>query len=139
MPKSEPLTNARPGERPRIPRRFQFSLFWLMVTVTAVAVILGLGSTLGSFFGELLYLAVCCVVPTPLVICVVFARGFTRAFAIGALVPWVMLFLWTTGRGSLLVLAVTLVLSIVCGVIAAGTWRWIRRHEGAKTTHFDEP
>ena len=136
MPKSEPLADAHPSERTRVPRRFQFSLFWLMVTVTVVAVVLGLGSTLGSFFSELLYLAVCCVVPTPLIICVVFARGYTRAFAIGALVPWVMLFPWTTGRGSFLILTVTLILSAICGILAAGTWRWIRRNEGGQNYPF---
>lgn len=136
MPQLEPPADSRATERPSVPRRFQFSLFWLMATVTIVAVVLGLGSTLSSFLGELLYLAVCCVVPTPLIICVVFARGFTRAFAIGALVPWVILFPWASGRGSFLTLTVTLVLSVVCGVIAVGTWRWIRRNEGGQNYPF---
>ena len=101
-----------------------------MVTVTIVAVVLGLGSSLGSFFSEVLYLAICCVVPTPLVICVVFGRGYVRAFAIGALIPWIVLLPLGSRSVSLFIVALALVLSATCGMIAAGTWRWIRRLDG---------
>jgi hypothetical protein len=103
-----------------------------MIAITAVAVVLGLGASLGSFFGTLSYLAflvVSCVVPTPLVICTVFARGYLRAFSIGALIPWILVFPWELHRGSLIALVLTLILSAVCGFLAAATWRWIGSDE----------
>jgi hypothetical protein len=127
MPKPEPTSNSR-SSRPLVSLpRFQFSLFWLMIVVTLVAVILGLGWSLGSLFLDVIFLAVCCVVPTPLVICVVFGRGYLRAFAIGALIPWIILIPWGSRSATLIILALTVVLSGTCGLIAAGTWRWIRQ------------
>ena len=130
MPKPQLADDPRPAQTLSTPRRFQFSLFWLMVTITIVAVLLGLGSSLGSFFSEVLYLAICCIVPTPLVICVVFGRGYVRAFAIGALIPWIVLLPLGSRSVSLFIVALALVLSATCGTIAAGTWRWIRRLDG---------
>lgn len=127
MPELEPPTDFRSGENARGSRKFQFSLLWLLVTVTIVAIVLGLGASLGEFLSDVLYLSVCCVVPTPLIICVVFANGHTRAFAIGALVPWLMVLPWSPDRASVLFLILTLILSAVCGVLAVAAWRWIRR------------
>jgi hypothetical protein len=127
MPKSQSADDPSPAQPFSVPRRFRFSLFWLMATVTIVAVLLGLGSSLGSFFSEVLYLAICCIVPTPFVICVVFGRGYVRAFAIGALMPWIVLLPLGSRSVSLFIVALALVLSATCGMIAAVTWRWIRR------------
>jgi hypothetical protein len=129
MPAVEPYSVPGPEPRPVVRRRFQFSLFWLMVVVTIVAVIFGLGSSLGSLFSFLLFFTVRCIVPTPLVICVIFGRGYARAFSIGALMPWVTVLPWHSDNATLFTLAVTLIFSVICGVIAAGTWRWIRPND----------
>ena len=90
MPKSEPL-HRHATSRPLLSLpRFQFSLAWLLIVVTIVAVAAGLGDRRSARLRRrslLLYLIVCCVVPTPLVICAIFGRGDVQAFAIGALDP----------------------------------------------------
>lgn len=108
--------------------KFQFSLAWLMIAVTCVALVLAVAHILGSVIGALLFATVCCVLPTPLVICAIFARGDLQAFAIGALVPWVTLFAWLPSQSFLSMALWLLILPIVCGVIGAFTRRWIRRH-----------
>jgi hypothetical protein len=132
MPKLEPPADTR-SSRPLLSLpRFQFSLAWLMIVVTIVAVILGLGASLGSVFGVavyVMYLIVRCVVPTPLVICAIFGRGHVRAFAIGALMPWVMVIPWESNQGSLIALVISLICSAACGFLAVATWRWLRRFE----------
>lgn len=130
MPKSEPLPDhysARPA--PARPR-FQFSLFWLMVAVTVVAVVLGLGASLGPVFGIVWYAAlflVRCAIPTPLLICAIYGRGSIRAFAIGALVPWVVGFISEGQQLSVLMLLLTVCYSLACGFLAVATWRWVRQ------------
>jgi hypothetical protein len=129
MPKLELPPDTRAAPPPKVRRRFQFSLYWLMVVVTTVAVVFGLGASLGSFLSTVLYLVLLCVVPTPLVICAIFGRGYLRAFAIGAIVPWVMIFRFETERVTLVLFAASLLFSTVCGAIGVVTWRWIRRME----------
>ncbi len=130
MAKSDPSIETRRARSLLSLPRFQFSLAWLMIAVTIVAVILGLGASLGSVFGVafyVFYLLVRCVVPTPLVICAIFGRGLLRAFAIGALVPWVMIIPGEANPGSLISLIMVLICSAACGFLAAATWRWVRR------------
>src|SRR5262245_51075960 len=111
MPNSGPLPD-HIATRPRPNRfKFQFSLFWLMVVVTVVAVVLGLVGSFGPVFGIVWYATlylVRCLILTPMLICAIFGRGHIRAFAVGALVPWVMSFPWETQQVSTLVLILTL-------------------------------
>lgn len=134
MPKSESLSDPRSlrpaGSRPK----FQFSLFWLMVAVTVVAVVLGLGASLGSFFDVMWYATfyfLRCALPTPLVIVAFFGHGRVRAFAIGALVPWVLGLVGNSGQQSLFILSLTICYSLVCGFLAGATWHWLQAKEGS--------
>jgi hypothetical protein len=70
-----------------------------------------------------------CILPTPLVVFAIYDRGDFQAFSIGALVPWLMLIgldfpLPTSGylTASLWLLP----MSVICGVLAAATRRWIQ-------------
>ena len=107
--------------------RFQFSLAWLLIAVTIVAVALGLAATVGSFLNAVLFAVICCVLPTPLVICALFARGDVQAFAIGALVPWATLFAWAPGNSPFVFGVGLAVMATTCGALAVTTRRLIRR------------
>jgi hypothetical protein len=109
--------------------KFQFSLAWLMITVTAVAILLAGIHIFGDFIGGVLFAVVCCILPTPLVICAIFARGSVQAFAIGALVPWLTLLAWMPGRSSVSIALWLLILPALCGIIATVTRRWIQRYD----------
>jgi hypothetical protein len=127
MPNSEPTPNTR-SSRPLISLpRFQFSLAWLLIVVTVVAVVLGLSVTLGSLLGTVFFAIVYCVLPTPLVICAIFARGDIQAFAIGAIVPWWTVASWMPNTSSFFSAIWLVVVSTTCGTVAAITRRWIRR------------
>jgi hypothetical protein len=117
--------------------RFQFSLRWLLITVTVAAVLLFLAVTFGDLievvFGDLIevvfFSVVWCILPTPLVVFVIFDRGDLQAFAIGALVPWVvMIATRLPSPDSLFWLIWLLATSAICGTLAAATRRWIQRH-----------
>jgi hypothetical protein len=110
--------------------KFQFSLAWLMIAVTVVALALALAHFVGDFLGLMLFAAVCCILPTPLVISAIFARGDIQAFAIGALIPWWTLYTWMSNSGSLAIAAWLLFLPAICGALAVVTRRWIQRHNG---------
>lgn len=120
-----------PPTRPSGPHaarpRFQFSLKWLLVAVTAVAVLLALGSLLGYGVWWIVYLVVFCVVPTPLLIVAIFGSDDYRAFSIGALVPWFAM--WFEGMQFGLVGGAAWVLlgGGACGAVAVVTRRWIAR------------
>jgi hypothetical protein len=68
------------------------------------------------------------VLPTPLVVFAIYARGDAQAFAIGALVPLITLGIFrfpssiSPISGALWLIPVCL----ICGFIAAVTHRWIR-------------
>jgi hypothetical protein len=110
--------------------KYQFSLAWLMIAVTAVALLLGAIHIFGDFIGAVMFAVICCILPTPLLICAIFARGNVQAFAIGALVPWLMLLAWMPGRSAVSIALWLLFLPVLCGIIAALTRRWIQRHDG---------
>jgi hypothetical protein len=110
--------------------KFQFSLAWLMIAVTVVALALALAHLVGDFLGLMLFAAVCCILPTPLVICAIFARGDLQAFAIGALIPWFTLYTWMSNSGSLSIAVWLVFLPAICGALAVATRRWIERHDG---------
>jgi hypothetical protein len=108
--------------------RFQFSLSSLLIVVTVVAVVLGLSAVFGNLIGALALAIVFCVLPTPLVICAIFARGDIQAFAIGALVPFVTMFASRPYQSYLAMIIWFLVLPGICGVVAVVTLRWVRRN-----------
>ena len=117
--------------------RFQFSLRWLLIGVTVVALFLGLTSLLGEGLFELIFVAaIFCILPTPLVVVTIFGHGELRTFAIGGLVPW--LWFWVNGEPfSQLSIIETLIIGTwlpatgaVCGVIAMTTHRWLVERGG---------
>jgi hypothetical protein len=99
--------------------RFQFSLAWFLIAVTVVAILMGFASSFREFIGSLVFVTVCCVLPTPFVIAAIFGRGDIQTFAIGALVPWLTLLPWMSSMAIWLV-----VLPLVCGTLAVITRRW---------------
>jgi hypothetical protein len=125
------------------PPRFQFSLAWLLIAVTVVAVLLGFSqlfnrAIIEAVGGTLLTAIVGCILPTPLVVAALFARGDVRVFSIGALVPWIMnrgvpLYtyayrpswpVWILLAGSTIYILVT---AAFCGFVAVAACRWIQR------------
>jgi hypothetical protein len=127
MAKPESTTEAGPSRRLLSLPRFRFSLAWLLVCVTIIAVALGLSITLSSLVATLLFAIVYCVLPTPLLICAIFARGEVQAFAIGALIPWWTLSTWLPSATSISMASWLLMMCTLCGVVAAITRRLIRR------------
>ena len=137
------------GRDPRLPPRrkppFQFSLGWLLIAVTVVCVLLGIGQMVSAsiveYIGGTLYaILIGCVLPTPLIVAALFARGEARVFAIGALVPWLasrgtlplpVYFVYQNRwPGWVLIAASTIfmvVAAVVCGAVAVAARRWIRR------------
>jgi hypothetical protein len=116
------------------PPRLQFSLRWLFFAITGLAVFLGLSVLLGSTFAEIVWLFVSVVLPGPLVIAAIFGRGTIQAFAIGALVPWIV---WSFGKFPLnswgFSFAMSIYLFLACAIsggLAVATRRWLdRRHD----------
>src|SRR5882724_943480 len=100
-----------------LPPRFQFSLRNMLIAVAVLAVLLGLFAVAGGILTWLLAAVVIWILPTPLVVSAVYARGDLRAFAIGALVPWVSL--WTSqylGGSVLSVVGQTLQLLVMAAI-----------------------
>jgi len=146
-PESVSETDASdPSASPHQAPRFQFSLAWLLIAVTVVAVLLGVGQwfspTVLAYVGSLLLSAVLgCILPTPFVVAALFARGDVRAFSIGALVPWIVNrgvlpmsamygyssslsgWVWIVG-----IIGYMLLTAAVCGVVAVVGYRMIRRY-----------
>src|SRR3954471_23423299 len=97
---------------------FRFSLAWMLICVTVIALALGLSITIGSLVATLFFAVVYCLLPTPLLIFAIFARGDSQAFAIGALIPWWTLQTWMPGRSSFSNAIWLLVMCSVCGTVA---------------------
>jgi hypothetical protein len=122
------MSPPNPDARRTAPPRFQFSLARLMVAVTAIALLLGFSSTIGStiaFFNSI----VLYILASGLVAFAVYSRGDLQAFAIGALVPCLPLMVGpfhSTGIASGLGYLVRLLLfSGICGAVATIARRWI--------------
>jgi hypothetical protein len=105
--------------------RFRFNLTWLAIGVIAAVLLMGVATSFRDFIGSLLFVSVCCVLPTPFVIAAIFARGDIQSFAIGALVPWLTLLPWMSSMAIWL-----LILPIICGTLAVVTRRWLRLFGG---------
>ena len=95
-----------------------------MIVITVVAILLGLAVTFQGFVPFIILSIVWGVIPTPLVICAIFGRGDIRSFAIGALVPWVLVLRGPPGIG---LLPFVLIMPAVCGAVAVVTHRWVTR------------
>jgi hypothetical protein len=122
----DPVNSSARSKRRWLPLpRFQFSLAWLLIGVTVVAIALGMASSFRDFIGSLFFVAVCCVLPTPFVIAAIFGRGDIQSFAIGALVPWLTLLPWMSSMAIWL-----LILPVICGTLAVVTRRWLRLFGG---------
>jgi hypothetical protein len=103
----------------------------LMTVVTLVAVLLGLSAVVEGFAASLAAAFVWCLLPTPLVVFAIFGRRDEQAFAVGALVPWVLFVMRMPARTLLLPEAIWLpVLGGICGTVAVLTRRWIDRSGG---------
>jgi hypothetical protein len=103
-----------------------------MILVTLVAVLLFLATRLGSFIQVILFSFVACILPTPLVICAIYGRGDVRAFAIGALTPWVVALVLLKEPdmgGTFFEMVWLVVMGGICGVVAVITRRWIWRDQ----------
>ena len=102
-------------------------MWWLMVAITIASILLFLTVTFGGFIKVVILSSFWCVLPTPILIFAIYARGGLQAFAIGALVPWVMLL--ASGfleRMDPIPAAIWLLpMSAICGIVAAATRRWI--------------
>jgi len=117
---------------PTPPPLFQFSLRWLLVVLTIVAVGLGLLSVLGNAIGGLFWFLLFVVAPAPLLIAAIFGRGDVQAFSIGVLVPWGVLTLEGFQHGiplAKVAVACTslLIEGVICGGVAVATRRWLKR------------
>ena len=112
---------------PTLPR-FQFSLRWMFVVLTLVAVLLGF-AFLGPIATYLLWLVVVLVIPTPLVILTLFDRGPRQTFAIGALLPWFVTVVggFPGGSTSAVRLLLLLLAYALCGATAVATRIWLDR------------
>src|SRR5215470_16012679 len=125
MPDPESTSSLRTRRLLPLPR-FRFGFAWLLIAVTAVAILWGVTHIFGEFVSAVLFASICCVLPTPLVICAIFARGDVQAFSIGALVPWFTMFAWMPGRSGFAIALWLLFLPALCGSIATFTRRWIQ-------------
>jgi hypothetical protein len=108
---------------------FQFSLRWLLIVVTVVALLLGLMVMFGGgVFANVLLL----LYPTPLVVTIVYAKGEVRTFAIGAVVPWLSLAFLGSSRyanwAQLETVLWMLFLAGLSGAVAVFTRRWLVRN-----------
>jgi hypothetical protein len=109
---------------PSVPR-FQFSLRWLLVVMTVVAVVFGFSAVFGEgFFANILF----ALFPTPVVVAIIYARGELRTFAIGSVIPWLYLAHLSDNPVQIETIIWLFVLAGLCGAIAIATRRWIERN-----------
>jgi hypothetical protein len=125
MTKSEAPSSPNAARPSRTRFRFQFSLFRLMMVVTVVALLLGLTASIQGLVPMLIVSLVWCVMPTPFIIGAIFGRGDIRAFAIGGLVPWLLILREPPGL-SLSTPIWLLIMPVICGVVAVATFRWLK-------------
>jgi hypothetical protein len=107
--------------------RFQFSVRLLMITIAVVCVALFAWMTIGNLVDVLFATVMWCIIPTPLVVFAIFARGDLQAFAIGGLIPWLVSIGFDTPFvSSYLTMAWLLLVGALCGIMAATVRRWIQ-------------
>lgn len=137
---------AEPESRPRTPLfpaqfslpRVQFSLRWLLLAMTMVAILLGITVIVGDTIVYFLYLAITvCLLPTPLLIGIIFGRGDVRAFSVGAILPWVALWAnltpdlpghWFMWRAVIMTMFLVFT-GMMCGLFAVVSRRLVERLE----------
>lgn len=112
---------------------FQFSLKWLMISVTVLAVLLAIGIATGGFvIGLLSAVFLRGILPTLFVVGAIYARRDLQAFSLGALVSCIPLL--TTDLGPISTFALVsgtisqLFVAVICGFVAVAARRWIVRH-----------
>jgi len=116
--------------------RFQFSLRGLLITMTIVAVLLGLVVfPLGQMIvGLLLAVLLRGVLPTVAVVAAIYGRGRVQAFAIGAVVSCLPILFGDLGSpsffGLIAGLVTQLIAAAVCGSVAVATREWVLRQGG---------
>jgi hypothetical protein len=107
--------------------RFQLSLARLMIITALAVVVLLLVVKFTGFLTGLLW----CLLPTPLVIMVIYGRGDVQAFAIGALVPFASLRMLDAPPFNLWYLGSVLWMlpvGALCGILAVVTRRFVQPH-----------
>ena len=117
------------GSLPAPMPRFQFSLARLLIAVTVAAVLLFLAVKFVGYFEIVIASVFWCILPTPLVVFAIYDRGDFQAFAIGALLPWLMLIALDFPLPTSDFLAASLWLLpmwAICGALAVATRRWIQ-------------
>ena len=103
----------------------QFSLKTLLVVVTVVAVVLGLGSILPALFGSFFRAVLCSVAVPALLITAIHARGPPQAFAQGALATTLI---WQAmmPSESFVKVVIWLAFSALGGLVGIFAREWIR-------------
>src|SRR5262245_40787345 len=112
---------------------FQFSLRGLLIGMTVAALLLGLTAAFGAAVPQIATILIFVVLPTPLVVAIIYARGEFRTFAIGAIMPWVAMIgdgpPTQAGWDDFAGIAIWLFLfGGICGAVAVGSRRWIERN-----------
>jgi hypothetical protein len=97
-----------------------------MAAITVACVALFLLVTFGDVFEIVVMSVLWCVLPTPAIILAIYARGDVQAFAIGALVPWVILMMFRIPNSYFAATLWLLPMAVICGALAAATHRWIK-------------
>jgi hypothetical protein len=115
--------------------RVQFSLRWLLILVTAVALTFGLTAVFGEgFLAGLIFV----LYPTPLVVTIIYGSGDIRILAIGGVMPWATLIVLGAARGGDWMQLETIIwlffLAALSGGLAILTKRWLER-SGKKGHH----
>jgi hypothetical protein len=98
-----------------------------MVAVTAAAVALFVYVTFSGIIQLAVASVLLCIVPTPIVVFAIYARGDLQSLAIGALIPWVVLIAQDSPvfNSYLLMFIWLLPMSAMCGVLAVAIRRWL--------------
>lgn len=127
-----------PVDRPPLlqPPRLQFSLRWLLIGVTAIALAIGLfavGGVARIAMGLIMAVLLRGVVPTVFAVGAMYGRGDLRAFAIGGFVANIPLLtneIGPIGVGGIMMAFVSQAIVIgICGASAVATRRWIARRQ----------
>jgi hypothetical protein len=102
-------------------------MWWLMVAVTIAALALFLYVTIGNFIEIAFASVVWCIIPTPLVVFAIYAKGDLQTLGIGSLIPWAVLVgLEAPAFNSYFVASLWLLpMSAMCGVLAVAIRRWL--------------